>query len=568
VPRIVARGPEANADLAVEVDEETAVVIGRAPERLGAPAVDDLQGRRVATAEISGATVSANHVAAWVEAGSVCVEDVGSRNGTWLELPRGRVVRVAGVGDDVVLHLAPNIARGPGGDAPVVPAWTTDAEYDRGIAEAIERWLAARGVQVRARITAEARETDALAACFPLATGRALELVLGGTTTDTRWPRLLERLWRWIHHENATYSSEEATRRDGAILASRAIRAVHAEVVAAAERGVQTLLIVGPSGSGKEMLAEVFHRHSGRAGPLVTVNCAILDGNLLRSELFGAEAGSFTTGTRRIVGAVERAQGGTLFLDEIGEMKPGEQAMLLRFFDNREVATIGRYGVASRADVRIIAATNRDLRRETQSGQFRADLWFRLSVCEVEVPPLRARWDDVLAYLQAERTSDGRTIREALSPEALDLLRAHRWEGNFRELRSFTERLLAAGLPDRVDAATCRRALERVSLGLSFPPARPLPDGAPTDWAELMHRSVRAFVEDHEREPTSWDDQREWNERFLKPLVFFHLSGAPPQAPATDEALRALAAKAATRLRADRGTAARHLVRYYERYQK
>jgi DNA-binding NtrC family response regulator len=464
------------------------------------------------------------------------------------------------------LQLAQSIGGATANDEPAAPAWNTATEYARAIANAAERWLHAHGVDARATVVSSRVDNSSAPTRLPLASGEALDLEPLGTT-DSRWARLLEQLWRWSARQNSIYETEEETRREGLILASNTIRAAHREVADAAERGAPTLLLTGPSGSGKEMLAEVFHRHTGRSGPFVAINCALLNKELFGSQLFGAEAGAFTGATRRIVGAVERAQGGTLFLDEIGEIPSDVQPMLLRFLDRREFERLGQYGRVQHADVRVVAATNRNLREAARTGGFREDLWWRLSVYEVEVPSLRSRWEDVYAYLETVRTEDGRsTLREALSPEALDLLRQHPWEGNFRELRRFAERLSRSERGERIDATACGRALRQSSLRPTPPSPGPL-EAVPADWAALVARAMQAFVEDHQREPSSWNDQKEWNEKYLKPLLFFHLSGAaghPP--PVDDDALSSLAAKAATRLRADRGTAHKQLSRYFERF--
>jgi DNA-binding NtrC family response regulator len=295
----------------------------------------------------------------------------------------------------------------------------------------------------------------------------------------------------------------------------------------------------------------------------------LVDAVLLRSELFGAEAGAFTGAIRRIVGAVERAQGGTLLLDELGEMPSEVQPMLLRFLDRREYDHVGQQGRVQRADVNVVAATNKDLRESARAGTFRVDLWYRLSVHVVEVPPLRARWDDIVAYLESVSIpGSSQSLFRALSPAAVEVLRAHPWEGNFRELTNFTQRLVADAAGDKIDAATCRRSLERGALRAGSEPAvnTGLTEALP-DWSELSRRAIQAFAEDRGREPRSWDDQKEWNEKYLKPLLFYHLSGAAglPGAHGT-EAIAALASRLASRVQADRGTAAKQLTRYFERF--
>lgn len=562
LPRLIARDPDGRHVLTAELDERRALLIGRAPDPQAVRLAPDVSGRSIEAAPVDGASVSANHVIVWCEQGTACVRDMESRNGTWLRLPAAETLRVSG--PEVVLQLAQAAGGTAADDEPSAPTWTAGGDYAQGVADSIERWLEAHRIEAHATVVTDPAESGGAPTRIPLATGESLDITPRGTV-NASWSRLLMQLWRWTARQNAVFKTEEETRREGMILASRPIRAAHREVVEAATRGAPCLLLTGPPGAGKEMLAEVFHRHSGRSGPFVAVNCALFTKELLRSELFGAEAGSFTGATRRIVGAVERAQGGTLFLDEIGELPGDVQPMLLRFLDRHEYERLGQYGKVQRADVRVVAATNRDLREATRTGQFRADLWWRISVYEVEVPPLRTRWDDVNAYLEAVRGDDGRgSLREMLAPEAIEILRTHPWEGNFRELRSVAERLSRAG---PIDVAACRRALDRSSL--SRAPSRPSP--VPTesaDWSALVSRAVQAFVEDHGREPNVWDDQKEWNEKYLKPILFFHLSGAASHPPPTsDEALRSLASKLAVTVRADRGTAAKQLERYFERFR-
>jgi DNA-binding NtrC family response regulator len=565
VPRLIAKGPDGQIVLAVDLDEHHALLLGRAPDARNLNPSPDTSGRPIQAMTVERPTVSANHAVVWCDVDTCSVYDAGSRNGTWLLLPKCQTVRVQG--QEIFLQLAQRVAGVALRDEPPPPTWSTGREYAAAVARSIEGWLHAHGVEARASVATEPIEDGGgQPSRIPLATGELLDIMPLGTTT-AQWSLLLEQLWRWTARQNSVYETEEQTRREGMILASAAIRAAHAEVVDAAKRGTTSLLLTGASGAGKEMLAEVFHRHSGRTGPFVPVNCAMFSKDLLRSELFGAEAGAFTGATHRILGAVERAQGGTLFLDEVGEIPIDVQPMLLRFLDRREFERLGQYGRVQRADVRVVAATNRDLREATRTGGFRADLWYRLSVYEVEVPPLRARWEDVNAYLETVRLDDGRCIREALTPEASELLRSHSWDGNFRELRSFAERLSTRTRGEPIDVATCRHSLERSSLAGTVPP--PSPAGmAAADWPAVVSRALQAFVEDHDREPRTWDDQKEWNEKYLKPLLFFHLSGAAtfPQ-PGDEEALRSLAAKLATRLRADRGTAAKQLERYFERFR-
>jgi Nif-specific regulatory protein len=206
-----------------------------------------------------------------------------------------------------------------------------------------------------------------------------------------------------------------------------------------------TVLLTGESGTGKELVARAIHHASVRAsGPFVAVNCAALPDTLLESELFGHERGAFTGADRQRPGRFEQAQGGTLFLDEIGELSAAVQAKLLRVLQEREFHRVG--GTATlRADVRVIAATNRDLEKEVASGRFRDDLFYRLNVFAVHLPPLRARGDDVLLLADHfVRAIGGRMGKgePGLSRDARDVLLFHSWPGNIRELSNAIERAL------------------------------------------------------------------------------------------------------------------------------
>ncbi len=211
-----------------------------------------------------------------------------------------------------------------------------------------------------------------------------------------------------------------------------------------------TLLIAGESGTGKELVARLLHQRSRRgSGPFVAVNCAAIPDTLLEAELFGHEKGAFTGAIGRSEGRFGRAHGGTLFLDEVGETSLALQAKLLRVLETGEVERLGAAG-EQRVDVRVVAATNRDLREEVEAGRFRADLLFRLAVVEVSLPPLRDRPEDVvplsLHFLRHFAERYGRPVAR-VSREALRRLENHNWPGNVRELRNVLDRavLMARG---------------------------------------------------------------------------------------------------------------------------
>ncbi len=204
-----------------------------------------------------------------------------------------------------------------------------------------------------------------------------------------------------------------------------------------------TVLITGETGTGKELIARAIHRRSERArGPLVKVNCAAIPDTLLASELFGHERGAFSGATERRKGRFEQAHGGTLFLDEIGELPQEMQVLLLRVLQEREFERLGGAHTVQ-VDVRLVAATNRDLAEEVRAGRFRSDLYYRLNVFPVRVPALRERRDDIppLVAHFAEKYGDrfGRPI-SSIDRKTLDLLQAHDWPGNVRELENTIER--------------------------------------------------------------------------------------------------------------------------------
>jgi DNA-binding NtrC family response regulator len=213
-----------------------------------------------------------------------------------------------------------------------------------------------------------------------------------------------------------------------------------------------TVLLEGESGTGKELCARALHDQSPRAnGPFVAINCAAIPENLLEAELFGYERGAFTGATQRKIGKFEMAQRGTIFLDEIGEMPLGLQAKMLRAIETKRIERLGG-GAPIQVDVRIVAATNRMLRQAVAARQFREDLYFRLSVFPVTIPPLRDRKDDIpkLAHHFAERVSRDVGKKLTLSPEVLTALTEHSWPGNVRELQNAIERAVILADGDRL----------------------------------------------------------------------------------------------------------------------
>jgi len=238
-------------------------------------------------------------------------------------------------------------------------------------------------------------------------------------------------------------SSDSAV--DGIVGTSKCMADVVAEArqIAAASRS--TVLITGESGTGKEVFAKAIHKLSQRHDkPFVAVHCAALNENLLESELFGHERGAFTGATERQLGRFERADGGSLFLDEIGEISPATQVKLLRVLETRSFERVGG-NQQIEVDVRLIAATNRDLLAMVKAGTFREDLYYRLNVVNLKLPPLREHADDIPAlldyYLKQAAEDNGRKLN-GFTNEAVTVLTSYSWPGNIRELRNCVERMV------------------------------------------------------------------------------------------------------------------------------
>jgi DNA-binding NtrC family response regulator len=205
------------------------------------------------------------------------------------------------------------------------------------------------------------------------------------------------------------------------------------------------VLITGENGTGKELVARAVHEHSKRAdGPFVKLNCAAIPSELIESELFGHEKGAFTGATQQRRGKFELADGGTLFLDEIGDMNPSAQAKVLRVLQENELERVGG-GETIKVDVRVVAATNKDLQAEIAAGRFREDLFYRLAVVPIELPPLRARREDIpvlVSHFVEQTCADNGRKTKRVAPSAMTLIIQHDWPGNVRELKNVVERLV------------------------------------------------------------------------------------------------------------------------------
>ena len=246
------------------------------------------------------------------------------------------------------------------------------------------------------------------------------------------------------------------------------------DIIRQAAPSSATVLLLGESGTGKELFARALHEHSSRAqAPFVPINCAAIPETILESELFGYERGAFTGAVARKEGRIERAQGGTLFLDEIGELSPAVQVKLLRFLQEGEIERLGGTSTV-RVDSRVVAATNRDLVAAVQAGKFREDLYYRLNVIQVVLPPLRERIEDIplLAdhFVARYAAKNGKQF-SGITPAAMEALEAYTWPGNVRELENAIERAVVLSPGSEIDIDALPQPLQQAARG----PRGPIP---------------------------------------------------------------------------------------------
>ncbi len=341
-----------------------------------------------------------------------------------------------------------------------------EASIGRGLDEAARAALviiSCPGAEQRA--ADRVRDSLAVTARPPVVVGSqpdhrlAVEVVLAGAEDYFVLPAESERLRDYVRaradaaeKREAAAALAEAERRDfdfsKIVGESRAMREALAVAARIIPRGASTVLLTGETGTGKELLAQAIHYNGPRSrGPFVELNCSAIPANLLESELFGHERGAFTDARHTKPGLLEVADGGTLFLDEVGELPFELQGKLLKVIEDKRVRRVG--GTRSQeVDVRIIAATHRDLTDEVRDGNFREDLYYRLSVIPLHLPPLRERGDDVLLladHFVAALSRQYELPRPEISRALRDRLLAHPWPGNVRELRNAIERALLLG---------------------------------------------------------------------------------------------------------------------------
>jgi DNA-binding NtrC family response regulator len=283
------------------------------------------------------------------------------------------------------------------------------------------------------------------------------------------------------------------------------------------------VLITGESGTGKELVARAIYQHGPRAqAPFLALNCAAIPENLLESELFGHEKGAFTGADRRRIGKFEQCHGGTLFLDEIGDMPPATQAKMLRVLQEQAFERVGG-NETIRTDVRLIAATLRDLKAWSEEGKFRPDLYYRLGVFTIQLPPLRERDDDLLMlvryYLRRFNRELGREIRE-VTPEGLERLRGYSWPGNVRELQSVLKQALL-----KASGPVLLPAFLPEALGVAGGTAAPAPPPAEAGMETFV---IRQRVGSDDRD--LYAETHRQVDRLLLPHVLNHTRGNLQQA--------------------------------------
>jgi DNA-binding NtrC family response regulator len=268
---------------------------------------------------------------------------------------------------------------------------------------------------------------------------------------------------------------------------SAAMQLVREEIECAARFDAK-VLITGESGSGKELVARAIHQQSLRRGAaLVTINCAGVPDTLLESELFGHLKGSFTDASRDRRGWLEQAHHGTIFMDEVGEMSLRMQALLLRFLETGEIQRVGSDRPAAPLNVRVIAATNRRLLEHVQDKSFREDLYYRLNVIHIEVPPLRERRDDIMPLLMHFVGGHAAARPVDLSTRAIERLTAYNWPGNVRELKNVAERLVVRARGRQLDVADLPAEISGATRSMPAAAVLAMPAIAQTLFDRLVH---------------------------------------------------------------------------------
>ncbi len=312
------------------------------------------------------------------------------------------------------------------------------------------------------------------------------------------------RLYAAVNRERE-HLRDEVARRYQIVGTSPALARV-VEMAQAAANSKATILLLGESGTGKEIFARAITHWSPRsAKPFVAVNCSTLSQELLASELFGHEKGAFTGAVRQKPGKVEQAEGGTLFLDEIGDMRPELQTKLLRVLQEHEFERVGGTRTIP-VDIRVIAATNSDLEQEVKRGNFREDLYYRLNVVAIRLPPLRERREDIdalIPFFLEKHAKESRKNLKTIAPEAVEALRAYSWPGNVRELDNVIQRGIILAKGDRIEL-------------YDLPPEVATVSRAPAAASQPMTNEDLKEAKRIARESAAAEVERQFLERILK----------------------------------------------------
>ncbi|APR74893.1 Positive regulator of phenol hydroxylase, DmpR [Minicystis rosea] len=536
IVKLTVRAPDVDRVIEVAVAPGSGVLIGRRPDlvELRAHEPAEVEGA-IAEVTVDAPGISKNHALVRVERdGRIVVRDLRSRRGTSVRVPKDAPVVVAG-GGELEIELSSLASKGGVFRAPPEARWSSVADFAEGVRQAIQRWLGG-ALEVTIGRVSGPREV----ASFTLADGSELSLAQSadGDTQVMPAREVIEILRRWVGEQNALLSLEQG-HGEGFLLSSPAIRNAHREVADAAVRGMNVVLI-GPTGAGKEELARCYHLHSGRAGgPFVMFRCQNMVGDFGYIDLFGVIKGAVHDVEAR-EGAVEQANHGTLFLDEIQDLRPREQANLLGFSNYvRQPDGSVRRGEFSRMgekdrrkpryadDVNLVCASLCDLDDPEVRRQlgFREDLWFRLAVRVIRVPPLAERPEDVRAFLESHPRGGAVKLVDALTPEALAFVMAYPFPGNFRELSSFVARLPADLAPRRIDRSTAEQALQMAGRSRSTAPPPAIDASSEScGWEAIHAEAKRLFERDHGATPTPRQVDRYYQD-YLKPVMITHACG-------------------------------------------
>ena len=539
----------------------TGVVVGRAPE----PVRQALQAAPECVTTLGALTFSAPAVSSAhacvtkASDGHVVVRDLDSTNETWVMLARGQSLTVDTGGAPL------RVAVGMGGPSwrlhedPPPPVWAKRKDYPEAMRDAVASWAKDNGIPAMPTVSQTAPSpTNPDLSWFPLREGWGLRL---GATRPTFAldDRVAQRLHAWVRAQNELYDCRVRAERGGLVMESEAMREAWRATLLASKHDFR-LLLTGPSGSGKSTLADVYHQTWNAEAPMVKVNCSQFgaDANLNHSILFGIAPGALPNTPRNgKPGYVGEADGGTIFFDEIADLPLDTQANLLTFLDRGLYRPLG--GEERSAVVRVVSATNKDVRALIQQGKFRADLWYRLRGAEVALTAMNDRPEDVAMFLQRMDQSYEREVIAILSPEAHAMLLAQPWHGGFRDISNVVQQLFLFKTlrratrigPDMVHEAITSASATKVVTKRALPTAAPVapassPSGQPTvdpQWRAVADEALRWSFHEGPRD-LRYPVLNEFINQYLKPTFVAHACGlANTRTPPTNVTPEALGQK-------------------------